>query len=169
MPKDGAEIMGAYSHGLKVDLGNNKVDYMKNIEVSKIQKKLTLEQICEKLIKDIPEEKKYLDESIEFNQELLGHVYFADDFTNHLMKMLEEYQDLKTIQRYCDFIEYMWREGDSYVVNIFDVTIAEKLSDYIIIWTRFGKHISNELIDYINNDLIPNNILMKHVRHLEKN
>ena len=24
MPKDGAEIMGAYSHGLKIDLGNNK-------------------------------------------------------------------------------------------------------------------------------------------------
>ena len=24
MPKDGAEIMGAYSHGIKVDLGNNK-------------------------------------------------------------------------------------------------------------------------------------------------
>ena len=24
MPKDGAEIMGAYSHGLKVDIGNNK-------------------------------------------------------------------------------------------------------------------------------------------------
>lgn len=24
IPKDGAEIIGAYSHGLKVDLGNNK-------------------------------------------------------------------------------------------------------------------------------------------------
>lgn len=24
IPKDGAEIMGAYSHGLKVDMGNNK-------------------------------------------------------------------------------------------------------------------------------------------------
>lgn len=24
IPQDGAEIMGAYSHGIKVDLGNNK-------------------------------------------------------------------------------------------------------------------------------------------------
>ncbi len=24
MPENGAEIMGAYSHGIKVDLGNNK-------------------------------------------------------------------------------------------------------------------------------------------------
>lgn len=23
-PKDGAEIMGSYSHGIKVDIGNNK-------------------------------------------------------------------------------------------------------------------------------------------------
>lgn len=135
----------------------------------KIQKKLTLEQICEKLITDIPEEKKYLDESIEFNQELLGHIYFEDDFTSHLLTMLTEYKDLKNIQRYCDFIEFLWSNGDQYVVNIFDVSIAEKLGCYEPEWTRFGKHISNELIEYINNDLIPNNILMKHVRHLEKN
>lgn len=30
MPKDGAEIMGAYSHGIKVDLGNQN-NYKRSI------------------------------------------------------------------------------------------------------------------------------------------
>lgn len=40
----------------------------------KKQNRLNLEQICEKLIEVIPEEKEYLEESIRFNQELLGHI-----------------------------------------------------------------------------------------------
>lgn len=132
-------------------------------------KKLNLQQICDKLIEVIPEEKKYLEESIKFNEELLGHIYFEDDFTQHLKNMLTEYKDLKTIQKYCDFVEFLWRNGDSYVVNIFDVTIAESLACYKLEWTRFAKHISNELIEYINEDLIPNNILMHPGQRLEKN
>lgn len=134
-----------------------------------ILKKKKLEEICEKLIEVIPEEKPYLEESIRFNKELLGHVYFADDFTNHLIELLNEYKDLDTIKRYCNFIEYMWRKGDSYVVNIFDVTIAENLSDYKTTWTRFGKNISNELIEYINKTLLVKNILMINKPPLDKN
>lgn len=134
-----------------------------------ILKKKSIEEICQKLIEDIPEEKEYLEESIRFNKGILGHVYFADDFTEHLITMLKENKDTKKIKRYCNFIEYMWREGDSSVVNIFDVTIAENLSDFSIVWTRFGKYISNEFIEYINNDLLPHNVIIKHKPRLEKN
>lgn len=39
MPEGGAEIMGAYSHGLKVDLGNNKEMIFIKEQIMNCQKK----------------------------------------------------------------------------------------------------------------------------------
>lgn len=129
----------------------------------------TLDEIVKKLVEEIPEEKEYLEESIRFNKELLGHIYFEDDFTKNLVKLLKKNENKEKIKKYCDFIEYMWRNGDFDVVNIFDVSIAESLATYDEEWRKFAKYISNELIEYINEILIPNNILMNPNQILEKN
>ena len=63
----------------------------------------------------------------------------------------------------------MYKYADSAVLNIFDVSIAEKICQDIVIWNRFGKYISNELITYINEDLIPHNILMVSAKKLKYN
>lgn len=140
-----------------------------NEELKKRKDAKTLDEIVKKLVEEIPEEKEYLEESIIFNKELLGHIYFEDDFTKHLVKLLEKNEDKMKIQKYCNFIEYMWRYGNYDVVNIFDVSIAESLATYDEEWRKFAKYISNELIEYINEILIPNNILMNPNQILSKN
>lgn len=135
----------------------------------KIHGKLNLEEIIEILIEVIPEEEKYIIEHINFNEELLGHVYFEDDYTQHLMNLLKDNTNTTLIRKYCSFIEYMYKYGDSAFLNIFDVSIVEKICQDVIIWKKFGKYISNELISYINDDLIPHNILMASAEKLKYN
>ncbi|MCM1499830.1 MAG: hypothetical protein NC124_15310 [Clostridium sp.] len=60
----------------------------------------------------------------------------------------------------------MWRNGTADVVNIVDVTIAERLSDDKAVWNRFGENISDEFKAYINDDLLKNNIAMCGVEKL---
>ncbi|GKX66346.1 hypothetical protein rsdtw13_16040 [Clostridium sp. TW13] len=43
--------------------------------------------------------------------------------------MLKENEDIETIRRYIDFIEYMYKTGDEAVQNIVVVTILEYLGD----------------------------------------
>ena len=126
-----------------------------------------LNQICEKLIELIPEQKESLKSCItENNGELLGHVYFGDKFNNYLIDLLNNYTEVEIIKKHCDFIEYMWKNGNEDVINIVDVTILERLSDDNDIWVKFGKNISNEFKEYINNELILNNVMMNHVNRL---
>ena len=130
-------------------------------------KKYNLNQICEKLIKEIPEQKKKIEHSIkENNGKLLGHIYFGDVFNKVLIELLKNYTEMETIKKYCNFVEFMWKSGDKEVINIVDVTILERLSDDKDIWNKFGENISKEFKEYINNDLIPNNVMMKHVSKL---
>ena len=60
----------------------------------------------------------------------------------------------------------MWKNGNNEVVNIVDVTIIEKLSIDGVIWSNYRNFISNEFKEYINTDLIQNNIMMKDVKKL---
>lgn len=128
---------------------------------------MNLNQVCEKLIELIPEQKVNLKTCIKENDgELLGHIYFGDEFNNYLIDLLNDYTEIETIKKYCNFIEYMWKNGNEDVRNIVDVTILERLSDDNDIWSKFGKNISNEFKDYINNELIPNNVMMNQVNKL---
>ena len=65
----------------------------------------------------------------------------------------EEYKEVLELRDkgYCSFIEDMWLNGDENVVNIVEVTILERLSDDKSVWNKFGKHISNDFIRFINN------------------
>ena len=89
--------------------------------------------------------------------------------TKELYKLILKYKRMRKIEKikkYCTFIEYMWKNGNNEVVNIVDVTIIEKLSIDGVIWSNFRNFISNEFKEYINTDLISNNIMMKDVKKL---
>ena len=128
---------------------------------------MDINKMIEELVKLIPQEQDKIKKHIEENNgEILGHIYFGDEFTNSLIDLLKENKELDKIKNYCNFIEYMWENGDEEVLNIVDVTILESLSDDREIWNNFGKNISKEFKKYINKDLIPNNIMMNHVKKL---
>ncbi|WP_425179422.1 DUF7674 family protein [Inconstantimicrobium mannanitabidum] len=59
----------------------------------------------------------------------LGHVFFGDAINLPLTQLLKENEDIETIRRYIDFIEYMYKTGDEAVQNIVVVTILEYLGD----------------------------------------
>ena len=54
----------------------------------------------------------------------------------------------------------MWKYGDDSVRNVVDVTLLERLSDSKQGWQRFGKYISEDFKNYINEELLSNNIAM---------
>lgn len=91
---------------------------------------------------------------------LLGHIFFSDEINVPLFDLLQKNDASFKVSIYCRFIEKMWRNGTDDVVNIVDVTIAERLSDDETVWNRFGKNISNEFKTYLNDDLLKSNIAM---------
>ena len=60
----------------------------------------------------------------------------------------------------------MWRYGDEAVKNVVDVTLLERLSDDEAVWLSFGKYISDDFKEYINEELLKDNIAMFHVGKL---
>ena len=54
----------------------------------------------------------------------------------------------------------MWKYGDDSVRNVVDVTLLERLSDSEQGWQHFGKYISEDFKNYINAELLSNNIAM---------
>ncbi len=59
-----------------------------------------------------------------------GFKFAQKEISLPLIKLLKIEKDHKTIYRYCDFIEDMWKNGDDMVKNIVNVQIIEDLSKY---------------------------------------
>lgn len=131
--------------------------------------KMTKEAFAEKLVSLFPEKKEALAEHYNDYNDLLGHVFFADELNEPLILMLSQQGDEAMISKLCSFIEDMWCNGDDDVVNIVDVTILEHLSDDEYVWRSFGKHISNDFIRYINTEVLVGNAMMWQVSRLEYN
>ena len=51
--------------------------------------------------------------------------------------------------------------------NVVDVTILERLSDEDAVWQKFGKAISKEFKEYINEEVLGFNLMMCGVNPLE--
>jgi len=101
-----------------------------------------------------------LEEHKKIYGEVLLHIYASEEIGNPLFELLQNKRKNKYILILSKFIELMWRYGDDAVKNVVDATLLEKLSEDVDVWNRFGKNISSEFIDYINNDLLKNNIAM---------
>lgn len=128
--------------------------------------KVTKEQFANKLVELFPEKRQALVQHYEDFGELLGHIFFAEEINVSLFDLLQKNHTSLKISTYCQFVEEMWRNGTADVVNIVDVTIAERLSDDKAVWNRFGENISDEFKAYINDDLLKNNIAMCGVEKL---
>jgi len=127
---------------------------------------MNLNEICDELIKVFPNKEEKIKCHKKDYGEILGHIFFGEEINEPLIDLLDKYVELGVIQKYCNFIEKMWKKGNEDVVNIVNVTIIERLSDKEDIWNKFGENISQEFREYINKELIPSNSMMKHVKQL---
>lgn len=91
--------------------------------------------------------------------EVVLHVLASEQITEPLENYLR--QDVKQkIKVYSKAIELMWAKGTTEVVNVVDVTILERLSDELLLWRKFGEYLSEDFKIYINQELIPGNIMI---------
>lgn len=127
---------------------------------------ITIEQFTNDFISVFPEHKKLLDEHYKDYEELLAHLFFAEAIDPYLFPLLQLNEDKHNIKRYCNFLEKMWLYDNDRIVNVLDVTILERLSDDIVVWVNFGKYISEEFKQYINEEVLTQNCMMLHIQKL---
>lgn len=129
--------------------------------------KISKDEMAQKLVELFPEKEQSLKEHYKDYNELHGHIFFVDEINVPLFKMLQENKTNEIIKKYCSFVEYMWLNGDDYVVNVVEVTILERLSDDKNVWNNFACNISNDFIRYINTGVLVGNTMMWQVNKLE--
>lgn len=111
---------------------------------------------CAELLADkIPGAVQIYKEHFNNYNEILLHVLAGDIINVPLIKLLGENKQRNLIKIYCDTVEKMWRYGDEAVKNVVDVTVLEYISGREKEWQIFGKYISDEFKNYINEEYIP--------------
>ena len=108
-----------------------------------------------------------LEEHLSDFGEVLLHIYASDEIGNPLFELLKNKGNEELIKVYSKVIELMWKYGEDPVVNVVDVIFIERLSDDKEVWNEFGEYISDDFKEYINKDLIRNNIAMGGVLPIE--
>ena len=106
-------------------------------------------------------------EHIDTYGEILLHLYASEQVGEPLVELLKQHNFCDYVEIYCRTIELMWRYGDEAVKNVVDVTLLERLSDDVAVWLSFGKYISDDFKEYINEELLKDNIAMFHVGKLQ--
>ena len=115
------------------------------------------------VVEQFPEQIIRIKDASDPDGDLMGHIFASRAISGPMMKLF--YSDRKKFEKYCQIIELLWREGDENIQNIINVTVLEDLNTNADeeVWKSLGKYFSQELKDYINNDLIHTNILMRTV------
>lgn len=111
------------------------------------------EEFCSAYITWFPEnEGKYREHKKEFPHILL-HVFSVFAIN---IPMAEAYtgKDHAEFEKFCSFIEYVWRKADDEVLNVLDTTVLEGISENLPMWTAFGNCIHEDFRTYINTVLI---------------
>lgn len=100
--------------------------------------------------------------------EILLHILASELVSEPLIELATVSVDknAEKINKYCRFIEEMWKTGDEDVVNVVEVTILEHLSDDEFVWHLFGSCISEEFREYINTEVLTSNTMMAGVKLL---
>lgn len=108
-----------------------------------------------------------LREHIDDYGEVLLHLYASEQVGYPLVELLKNNNTCDYVKIYCKVIESMWRYGDDAVKNVVDVTLLERLSDEEAVWQSFGKYISDDFKEYINEELLTTNRAMFHVAKIQ--
>ena len=108
-----------------------------------------------------PENKQYYKEHIrDYGRTVLAHVFAIETINIPMEKDFNVGSESETFRKYCMLIQSLWENGDDEVRSVIDVTILESISNHERMWKAFGRYISQEFIDYINNAvLMPENEL----------
>ena len=116
-----------------------------------------------------PENKQYYKEHIRDYGTVLAHVFAIETINIPMEKDFNVGSESETFRKYCTLIQSLWENGDDEVRNVIDVTILESISNHERMWKAFGRYISQEFIDYINNAVLTENILMDSIPPLPEN
>lgn len=87
------------------------------------------ESLVKEFLKDFPEYIEAYNEHIEYNNELLPHVFFGETINEDLPVLLEANNDKKKLKSIFKFMEKMALEGDIKVQELLSTTILERLGD----------------------------------------
>ncbi|MCR4784382.1 MAG: hypothetical protein K6A35_07685 [bacterium] len=121
------------------------------------------QEIVEEFLISFPEYIDHYYEHIKYYSELLQHIFYSETINSPLFDLLKRNKEKTKILKYVSFIENMWSQGDDTVRNVVDVTILERLSDENDVWSTLGIYISEDFRNYINGELILQNIAMSNV------
>ena len=128
------------------------------------------QEMAECIVNTFQNYRKYYKEHMTDYGTILPHVFAAETINDPMKTEFELNAKSKLFNKYCKFIQYLWKNGNEEVRNVVDVTILEGISDNRLMWKAFGENISLKFKEYINNELLKENIAMKHVDRLnEKN
>ena len=112
------------------------------------------------VVKQFPEQMDKIEESMDLDNKLLGHVFAAYAISQPMEELF--FSDKEKYRKYCELIEELWRYGDDDVQNIIDVTILEDLNNgNQEVWKGLGDYFSEDFKHYINDELIHTNIAMQ--------
>ena len=99
---------------------------------------------------------------------VLPHVFASEAINGPMKAEFEVNAQSEIFNKYCRLIQHLWKSGDEEVRNVVDVTILESISDNSLMWEAFGENISLEFKQYINEELLRENIVMSHVDRLKR-
>ena len=111
---------------------------------------MNVEECALQFIEEFPEYNKAYHEHMNDYGKVLGHVFFGDAINETLTVLLKKNEDINAIQRYINFINYMYKIGDDAVKNIVIVTILEYLGD--------DKQVLSNAYNLLNDDIIKESI-----------
>lgn len=83
--------------------------------------------LAELFVNEFTDFKPLLEEHIEYNGELLLHVFFGE-CNEYFIKFLQS-EEAEILENLFDFFEKMATKGDDYVKELLSVTILERLGD----------------------------------------
>ena len=98
---------------------------------------------------------------------ILPHVFASEAINDPMKTEFEVNAQSEIFNKYCRLIQHLWKSGDEEVRNVVDVTILESISDNSLMWEAFDENISLEFKQYINEELLRENIVMSHVDRLK--
>lgn len=144
------------------------LEHLQSILKQDSNRKISREE-CANLIAELTfDGKAVLQEHMDDYSEILLHILTSEMVSEPLLDLLLRYSETTPmIKCYILLIEIMWKKGDEAVQNVVDVTILERLSDDAGGWQKFGKLISTEFKNYINQEVLAFNAMMWGVKTLE--
>ncbi|AEH46533.1 DUF7674 family protein [Parageobacillus thermoglucosidasius] len=104
---------------------------------------ITVDVFTKKFLELFPEYQASYIEHIEFNGELLPHVFFGETLNEDLPALINSGKEEK-LRSIFDFIEFMLKKGDTDVQEVITLTILARLGDEPEILKKALKYMGTE-------------------------